>query len=200
MKILIYLSLLFITSCTVPKHEPSIFVQNIYEQDIVWQQFPIKFNFHQSVPEHLKVIIESEMKQFNLIYGKTVFVIDKKDITTNYIKRDHKNTIYLDDVKKNRPNEELRPSEQARTSVFWAGDEIQETDIFFNVKYFTNGYDLNTLTRHELLHALGLKHLKTAELMNSELPQHTVRPWDFNLIRIVHQKMNGSKLLVGSNE
>ncbi|MNL56538.1 Matrixin [compost metagenome] len=57
-------------------------------------------------------------------------------------------------------------SEQARTNLYWIGDQIQEADIRVNASkysFYWNGtgggsVNIEALILHELGHVLGLKH------------------------------------------
>src|SRR5690606_31505228 len=58
-----------------------------------------------------------------------------------------------------------RASEQARTTVYWIGDQIKEADIRVNAQDFrfywnqhSVGINIEALILHELGHVLGLKH------------------------------------------
>ena len=74
-----------------------------------------------------------------------------------------------------------RKTEQARTTIYWTGNEIFEADIRINAHDFTFGYgenmnstevDLNSLITHELGHILGLAHNAThGSVMNFSLDQ-----------------------------
>ena len=82
-------------------------------------------------------------------------------------------------------------SEQARTSVYWVGDQIQEADIRINASKANNysvfnfywgqssGQDavnIEALVLHEMGHVLGLKHKETgSSVMATYLPNHTDR-------------------------
>ncbi len=78
-----------------------------------------------------------------------------------------------------------KASEQARTSVYWVGDQIREADIRINAKNFTfysetpSGYrdvHLQSLLIHELGHVLGLRHKDdTASVMATYLASQTLR-------------------------
>ena len=77
--------------------------------------------------------------------------------------RDKKNGIYF-----LNNWESDKKSEQGRTSVYWAGDEIQEADIRINGQnyqfYVTNSsltqqaVSIEALLLHEFGHVIGLRH------------------------------------------
>jgi predicted Zn-dependent protease len=78
-----------------------------------------------------------------------------------------------------------KPSEQARTSIYWAGNTIQEADLRINNKNFSFYIDspakdtdvqLTSLLVHELGHVLGLKHNdQEPSVMATYLAMHTIR-------------------------
>lgn len=117
--------------CT-PKPQPDCgFVQNVYGQRISWKgSLPIEVNIDQSVPLELKPSIYRAAKTWEKIAGRELFVFVESKKNTGPSK-DKKNGIYflLNWDSNNR-------AEQGRTSVYWAGDEIQEADIRINGSQF----------------------------------------------------------------
>ena len=108
------------------------FVQNVYGQRISWKgKLPIEVEIDSSVPHDLRPSIYRAAKTWETIAGHPLFVfkqISKKNTGPN---KDKKNGIYflLNWDSNNR-------AEQGRTSVYWAGDEIQEADIRINGAQF----------------------------------------------------------------
>ena len=165
-----------------PQKGSQAFVQNIYRQIIKHDNYPIKFYIHYEATEQQISNIFEVMNLIELKANKKLF--QYQGITSNPDRlnvRDGMNVIYIKNTW-----EDDRTSEQGRTSVYWAGNEIEELDIRINSKNFTFSYnddDLNSSTTdfkslmlHELLHSLGLKHCDFPNsIMNPYLPVGEVR-------------------------
>ncbi len=178
---ILLMSTLWITACSPQKQDDCGYVQNIYGQRISWKsKAPIPIYIHSSVPVSLKPAIYRAAATWETQAGRKVFEIsDDSSKLSPTPARDQKNGIYF------LPDwESDRSSEQGRTSVFWAGDEIQEADIRINAADFSfydknpsllvgslrlaksqsgsttpvDGYSFEALMVHELGHFLGLKH------------------------------------------
>jgi hypothetical protein len=123
--------------CT-PKSQPDCgFVQNVYGQRISWKEkLPVEVVIDKSVPNELKPSIYRAAKTWEKMAGRELFVFIESKKNTGPSK-DKKNGIYflLNWDSNNR-------AEQGRTSVYWAGDEIQEADIRINGSAFAF-YDRN---------------------------------------------------------
>jgi hypothetical protein len=179
----------FLSSCSPKPQSDCGFVQNIYGQRISWKErLPIKITIHSSVPAELKSAIYRAAATWDTQIGKKVFEIseDSSQLSASP-SRDQKNAIYF------LSNwESDRTSEQGRTSVYWAGDEIQEADIRINAYDFsyydqnprlmvgsarlknegltkTEGYSFEALLLHEMGHFLGLKHREGTSVMATHL-------------------------------
>lgn len=136
---------------------------------------------HSSLPAELRPAIYRAAATWEIQAGRKVFEISEDSSKLNTAPgRDQKNAIYF------QPKwESDRSSEQGRTSVYWAGDEIQEADIRINAADFsyydksptvligsfarvnkldavTTGYSFESLVLHEMGHFLGLKHREDA--------------------------------------
>ena len=168
----------YLTACSPTPQNDCGFVQNIYGQRISWKtNAPIKFYIHESVPVQLRPAIYRAVATWEAQAGHKLFDIseDSSQISSSP-SRDQKNAIYF-----LNEWESDRSSEQARTSVYWAGDLIQEADIRINGSNFSfydqdmqvlvgsyilqqqgktarEGYSFEALVLHELGHFLGLKH------------------------------------------
>ncbi len=168
----------FLSSCSPKPQNDCGFVQNIYGQRISWKaKSPVKLYIHSSVPSELRPAIYRAAATWDGQIGKKVFEISEDSSQLgSFPARDQKNTIYF------LPDwESDKTSEQGRTSVYWAGDEIQEADIRINAADFsyydqnsqlltgsarlkqqgrtvTDGYSFEALMLHEMGHFLGLKH------------------------------------------
>ncbi|UYL09563.1 matrixin family metalloprotease [Bdellovibrio sp. SKB1291214] len=149
-----------------PKSQDSCgFVQNSYGERVSWKaEVPVTMYLHTSVPEEYVGAIVSAAQTWEKSAGRKLFNI----VTTprvsgpNSPRQDGKNVIYFMDTW-----ETERGSEQARTSVLWRGDQINETDIRVNTKDFTfywnqsksgSSVNIEALILHEMGHVLGLKH------------------------------------------
>ena len=123
------LGALALSSCSPKPQNDCGFVQNIYGQRIAWKnKSPIKLVIHSSVPVELRPAIFRAADTWEKQIGRKIFEIseDSTQLGASPAK-DQKNGIYfLSDW------ESDRTSEQGRTSVFWAGDQIQEADIRIN--------------------------------------------------------------------
>lgn len=180
-----------LNSCAPKKSEDCGFVQNVYGQRISWKTTaPISLYVSHSVPASLKPAIHRAAASWEQTLGRKVFeVIEENSSQASTPGRDKKNGIYF-----LSQWESDRKSEQGRTSVYWAGDEIQEADIRINSADFTYydqnpqqlvrttsnqtsaGYNFEALVLHELGHFLGLKHRETAgTVMAKELGAYSDR-------------------------
>lgn len=180
-----------VTSCAPKKSEDCGFVQNVYGQRISWKTTaPIQLYIATSVPAELRPAIYRAAATWEQSTGRKVFeVIEENSSQASSPGRDKKNGIYF-----LSQWESDRKSEQGRTSVYWAGDEIQEADIRINsqdfsyydqnrtqqVKAVSNntsaGYNFEALVLHELGHFLGLKHRENGgTVMAKELGAYTDR-------------------------
>lgn len=166
------------------KEQPSCgFSQNVYGERLSWKNnLPIELSVHQSVPQPMIIALERAISQWQTKAGRPLFRIKSYGVTGPLMPRqDGVNMIYwMSDW------EENKSSEQARTSVYWVGDEIRETDVRINNKYFTfyidhstspiNSVHLESLLVHELGHVLGLKHKDDGDsVMGTYLTSNTTR-------------------------
>jgi predicted Zn-dependent protease len=160
----------------VEPEAPCNFVQNSQGQRVSWgSQRPIPIYIHESVPIQYHAAIVRAIANWERSVGEPLFsVIGVKsgDVPT---KRDDTNVIYW------MPSwQEEKANEQARTTIYWVGDEIQEADIYVNHKNFeffagetsrclsstdtsacsipSRQVDFESLLIHEFGHVLGLQH------------------------------------------
>ncbi len=171
-------------------------MQNIYGQRIAWKtQNTITVHIHSSMPAQLRPALYRAAATWEQQIGHKVFEFSEDSSgLADDPSRDKKNAIYfLSDW------ESDRSSEQGRTSVYWAGDQIQEADIRINGSDFSyydqdtqvlvgsaglakqnkavnDGYSFEALLLHELGHFLGLKHRDgVATVMATHLAAFTDR-------------------------
>lgn len=184
-----------ISSCSPKPQQDCGFVQNIYGQRISWKtNSTIKLLLHSNVPNELKPAIHRAAKTWEDQIGRKVFeIVEDSGALGETPSRDQKNAIYF--LSK---WESDRKSEQGRTSVYWAGDQIQEADIRINAydfsyydqnpqqligSYGSNqssqtariGYSFEALILHEMGHFLGLKHREGETVMATYLAAFTDR-------------------------
>lgn len=193
-KSLLLLAALLVSSCSPKPQNDCGFVQNIYGQRISWKAKTIKLFIHSSIPADLKPAIYRAAATWSAQVGHKVFEISEDSSQLSPApNRDKKNGIYF-----LSEWESDRTSEQGRTSVYWAGDEIQEADVRINASDFSyydlnpqvltgsyslkkqgrsssDGYSFEALILHELGHFLGLKHREGATVMATHLASFTNR-------------------------
>lgn len=144
--------------------EPCNFVQNVYGQRISWKdQTPIPLMVHADFPRELLPALDNAIKVWETAAGNKLFTIVSTSFHDNTTpEKDGRSVIYW-----LRTWEPEKPNEQARTSIYWVGDQIREADLRVNAKNFTYYLDapqtgrevhLESLLIHELGHVLGLKH------------------------------------------
>lgn len=156
-------------ACSPKQQEDCGFVQNAYGERISWKgRLPIVMRLHESVPKEYEEAAVQAAESWNRSLGKTVLSVDlsQRETGAAEARKDTVNTIYF------YPTWEAdRPSEQARTSIYWKGDLIEEADIRVNKVNFTfyqlgvndkqassNSINIEALLIHEMGHVLGLRH------------------------------------------
>ncbi len=146
------------------------FVQNVYGQRISWKaSVPVTLHLHESFPDSAIPALQSAMTVWETRLGRTLFKISNEPKIIGPItpKQDGKNVLYWMSAW-----EAEKASEQARTSVYWIGNQIQEADMRLNDQNFdfyvetalsNKDVHLESLLVHELGHVLGLKHKDTGD-------------------------------------
>ena len=158
------------------------FVQNVYGQRISWKNTGlIPLSVHQSFPDEMMPALEGAIKNWESVAGRPLFQIVATHVAGPIApQKDGMNLIYW------MPTWEAdKSTEQARTSVYWVGNQINEADIRLNAKDFKFYLDtpqsyadvhLESLLVHELGHVLGLKHRDDGgSVMATYLASKTIR-------------------------
>lgn len=163
---LILLSFIVLASCgrKLEPEEGCNFVQNSQLQRVSWKgQFPIEIYIHESVPEAYFAAIKGAMAQWEYKLNRPVFkLVGVTGGDNDGGQKDGRSVIYY------MNNWELdQAREQARTTIYWVGDVINEADMRLNASNFSffsgdmpesNKVDMESLIVHELGHVLGLQH------------------------------------------
>jgi Matrixin len=156
---------LILASCAKPKAQKDCgFVQNVYGERVSWKQtVPVHMYLHTSVPSTYESSIRAAADSWNKAERRELIVIESARVGGSGPARDGKNVIYMQ-----YSWEADRASEQARTSLYWVGDQIQEADIRINGQNYTfyvtqsssttQAVSMQALLLHELGHVIGLRH------------------------------------------
>jgi len=141
------------------------FVQNATLQRVSWgNSLPVKMYIHESVsdPQFIEAI-EQAARRWNEVFGRQAIVIQASSVSGDgTAKKDGRSFIYF-----YSSWEANRTMEQARTTIYWNGNQINEADIKVNTKNFqysadtssrSGKVDLESLMIHEMGHVLGLGH------------------------------------------
>lgn len=158
------------------------FVQNGELQRVSWgAQVPVVLYVDRSVPSVYFDAISASVVEWNRRVGREVmkiggWAVDAGGVPT----QDGQNVIYM-----MNSWEPEKTNEQARTTVYWAGDRIYEADIRINDQNFDfswgvdpelNKVDMESLMLHEFGHVMGLSHSVTPQsVMARSLPNATKR-------------------------
>lgn len=157
-------------------------ITNVYGERVAWESYPVKFRFHNSVPEKFKPAIFRAAKKWNDEAGTEVIKILEDRIESTPRQVDGESVIYF--MYEWEPN---KASEQGRTSASWVGDTMKEADILVNAKNFEffskevpssfpTPFDLESLMIHEMGHALAIQHTYAkGSVMNSYLSGRQIR-------------------------
>lgn len=179
MRFILYVVILgaFVSGCKPKDQNNCGFVQNVYGERIVWKTKDlIPLYISSSIPEKLRPAIYRAVKTWESHVGRSLFqIIENNGAVGSNPKKDGINGIYF-----LNQWESDKKSEQGRTSVYWAADQIMEADIRINAEDFSfydldkndiiyssntvraysgsDAYSFEALVLHELGHFLGLKH------------------------------------------
>lgn len=159
------------------------YVQNSYGERISWKgAVPVNIYLHESVPNQFIPAIEAAARTWEQAAGHRLFNIVPQKLTGPILpQKDGMNVIYF----MNTWEADLS-SQQARTSVYWVGDQIKESDMRINAAKFqfywnqslpgVAAVNIEALVLHEMGHILGLKHRDDeASVMATYLSSNTNR-------------------------
>jgi hypothetical protein len=165
------------------------FVMSAQIQRVSWKtNLPVKLYISPGIPQELREGIRIAASQWNFKIGKEAISIMESDNTPQSPSQDGVNAIYWQTTW-----ETNRQNEQARTTIHWKGDIINEADILVNAKdhQFTpfgqlepDKIDFTSLMVHEMGHLLGLQHIPDIpSVMNPTLALDTQRfvPYDVDV-------------------
>lgn len=167
-------------SRALPPQESCNFVQNPEQQRVSWnKKLPIPLKIHSSVPPEAYAAIDRAVEEYNrdLGGGREIFRIIERGMTGPLEPRKDGNSV----IYWYTSWDANRPTEQARTTIYWTGVQIFEADIRINAtpdkfKYYFGSdttfsdLDLTSLLVHEFGHALGLAHnAASGSVMNYSL-------------------------------
>ncbi len=149
------------------------FVQNSKLQRVSWKdQTPITIFIDESVPEDYYDAILSAIERWERARGRQLFKYGGVVSGGDSPAKDQQSIIYWSDSWGDGTRCSSRPSspgacEQARTTVYWMGNQINEADMIINDYGFdfstseegeSGMVDFESLVVHELGHVLGLSH------------------------------------------
>jgi hypothetical protein len=180
---------LLLQACSRPEapQDSCNFVQNPEQQRVSWKgRIPVKLYVHKSVPTDAYASIDRAISAYNAGpgHGQEIFKIIARGVDGDLNpQKDGYSTIYWFNTW-----DPTRPTEQARTTIYWSGTEIFEADMRINGMNFTYNYDgtsasfvssqvdLDSLVLHELGHVLGLAHTTAAgSAMHATLDEGQIR-------------------------
>lgn len=167
--------ILFLTSCAPAPSKNCGYMQNAFGENISWQgRVPVSLVVDAA---HAHVAKEAADVWNGAGAGTLITIVT--GLPPFPQTRDNINGIYF--------NETLGPSEEGRTSGYWIGDALRETDIRVsgNYKYyydtpgalaFQGAVNLEALLIHEMGHVLGLAHsTQSTSVMYPYLDRNTDR-------------------------
>lgn len=164
----------------LPPQASCNFVQNAEQQRVSWKgRLPVKLYYHSSIPTGAYAALDKAVAEYNAHLGKgrEIFRVVARGVDgVAEPRKDGNSMIYWMNTW-----DANKPTEQARTTIYWSGVQVFESDIRINAKNFDyymgdasnfTNLDLTSLLVHELGHALGLAHNNASgSVMNFSLDQ-----------------------------
>lgn len=160
--ILLLSTAMTLQACAPKAQSDCGFLQNVYGERVSWKRdVPVTIYLDVSVPDQYVSSIVAAANTWEKTAGRKLFDIRTQKIKAGSPQKDRSNVIYWMSTW-----EGDRMSEQARTNLYWIGDQIQEADIRINASKYSfyitgqsgSGVNIEALVLHELGHVLGLKH------------------------------------------
>ena len=170
-------------ACT-PKLEPEPdcnFVMSSEIQRVSWKgNLPVNLYIAPEVPTEYRESIRIAAARWNKELKKEAILIKESDNIPSKAAKDKVNVIYWQNTW-----DDGKPSEQARTTIHWKGDMINEADVMINAMNHQfskfgvlepSKVDLTSLMVHEFGHVLGLQHVHSEpSVMSPTLALNTAR-------------------------
>lgn len=192
MKLFLILISFIITSCSAPKVKPKeefikkdSILLSYWDTPLHWKTFPIKVHFHKGFPKDKMEQGMDEINQLNKELGFTFFEIQEiyegEILIGSGIK---KNVIYWG----NSSLMKMERGNQGQTEIYWRGNSLENFSMRFD-KHLASLVDFRTLFRHELAHAMGLKHTDEG-LMTEYLGIGEVKGWGDLLVKFKQEMTN----------
>lgn len=183
MALLILISAMGLVACQ-PKLDPEAdcnFVMSSEIQRVSWKgRFPVDIYIASNVPTEFRESIRLAASRWNRELNKEALIIKESDNIPQTPTKDKVNAIYWQNTW-----DDGKPSEQARTTIYWKGDMINEADVLVNAKNHQFSQfgvlepakvDFTSLMVHELGHVLGLQHVNgEPSVMNPTLALNSER-------------------------
>lgn len=169
-------------------HRNNVLSYSSLGKSLQWKKIPIEFKIDDSVPADAQFVFQREVQKLNKMAGMTIVTISKKKNLSPDLSKNSENLISWGEVV---PNQFLE-KEIATTKLFYDGENfnlhISEADIHFNPKALSF-MNLATVFRHELSHALGIRHLDHG-LMANHIPDLKEIGWEQTVVNQWKKEMN----------